>query len=68
MAKKKTKKRPCLVSDSKYEGKYVVFGASGTDIVASGSNPTTVVNVARRQGISIPSITFVPRKGITCAY
>lgn len=68
MAKKKRKIIQPLVGDSRYEGKYVAFGASGKNIIASGKNPGTVIKKARNQGIETPAIVFVPKKGVTCVY
>ena len=68
MSKKSRKNTQPLVSDSKYEGKYVAFEASGKGIIASGKNPGTVVKKARNKGIKTPVIVFVPEKGVTCVY
>ena len=68
MVKRSQRNTRPLVSDSKYEGKYVAFGASGKNIVASGKNPGTVIKKAREKGIASPAIVFVPEKGVTCVY
>ena len=65
MTKKNTQP---LVKDSKYQGQYVAFASSGNDIIASGKNPSDVIDKARKQGIDVPSIAYVPKEGIISAY
>ena len=69
MAKKVSKKHQSLATNPKYQGKYVIFGSSGSrDIVASGRNLGTVIEKARSQGVDVPAIVFVPKKDTTCIY
>ncbi len=64
MAKKKsTRKVERLVVDAKYEGKYVAFDpAVGRKVMASGRNAGAVVARARKLGVEVPAIMFVPRR------
>ncbi len=68
MAKKKTIKRTPLVSDSKYEGKYVAFGVQGKKVIASSKNPGSVIKRARDLGVESPAIVFVPERNVICVY
>jgi hypothetical protein len=62
MAKKKTRKIEDLVVDAKYEGKYVAFDpAVGQRVIAFGRNAGAVVAKARKLGVEVPAIMFVPR-------
>lgn len=57
------------VNVRKYAGKYVTFDpATGKKIIASSSNPSTVIKKARRRGVDVPAIVFVPNKDTTCLY
>ena len=50
-------------------GKYIAFNPStGKKVIASGPNPATVIKKARQQGVDIPAIVFVPKKGTTFLY
>lgn len=62
------RERRQLIKNPKYQGKYVAFSASGKKVIASGSNPGTVVEKARKQGVKVPAIVFVPRKDIAYIY
>ncbi len=62
------KERRLLVKNPKYQGKYVAFSASGNRVIASGSNPGAVVEKARKQGVDVPAIVFVPRKDVAYIY
>jgi len=69
MAKSTAKNYKKLIGGSQYQGKYVVFGSLGSkNIVASGPNLGTVIKKARSQGIDVPAVVFVPKKGTTCIY
>lgn len=69
MAKEKRRKTDILVLESKYEGKYVAFDPSGgKSIIASGKNPGAVVARARRLGVEVPAIVFVPKSRIPLIY
>lgn len=62
MAKKKSPKTEGLVVDAKYQGKYVAFNPSaGTKVIASGSDAGAVVARARKLGVEVPAIIFVPK-------
>lgn len=51
------------VVNAKYEGKYVAFDPSlGTKIIASGENAGAVVARARKLGVEVPAVIFVPRR------
>jgi hypothetical protein len=63
MAKKRGRKVERLVVDAKYEGKYVAFDpAVGQKVIASGRNAGAVVARARKLGVEVPAIMFVPRR------
>ena len=69
MAKNTNKQRRALVTDRKYQGKYVAFSPSeGKKIIASGQNPGVVIQKARKQGVAVPAIVFVPKKDVACIY
>jgi hypothetical protein len=63
------KKRQALVTERKYQGKYVAFSPSeGKKIIAFGRDPGVVIQKARRKGVSVPAIVFVPEEGVTYIY
>lgn len=65
MAKRAAKKSKKYVG----KGKYIAFNPSTSKrVIASGSNPATVIKRARSQGVEIPAIVFVPEKDTTCLY
>ena len=69
MTKKNIINKQVLVSEKKYEGKYVAFDASkGKKIVASGRNPGRLIDKVRRMGISVPTIVFVPKHNAAYIY
>ena len=69
MAKRVIQNKRVLVNDKKYEGKYVAFDSSkGKKIVASGKNPGTLIEKARKLGVSIPAIVFVPKGNVAYIY
>lgn len=58
-----------LITEEGYEGKYVVLRSiSDRTVVASGNDPETVMQEARKQGIANPVIFFVPSHDITLVY
>jgi hypothetical protein len=62
MATKRGKKIEDLVVDARYEGKYVAFDpAVGQKVIAFGRNAGAVVAQARKLGVEVPAIMFVPR-------
>ena len=60
---------PPLVSDKRYEGKYValVFQPEST-VVAYGDDPAEVLKEARAAGFPDPVITFVPESDVVLMY
>lgn len=69
MAKKPSKNNRVLVTDKRYEGKYVAFDTSkGKKIIASGRNPGKLIEKVRRMGVSTPSIVFVPKHDAAYIY
>ncbi len=69
MAGKTVTNKQVLVTDKKYEGKYVAFDSSkGKKIIASGRNPGKLIEKARRLGVSIPAIVFVPKGNAAYIY
>jgi hypothetical protein len=53
-----------------YQGKYVALASTGkkVTIVASGFKVDAVIAKARRKGIEVPSIVFVPKKDVAYIY
>ena len=69
MAKKRVKNMKVLVSDKKFEGKYVAFDASkGKNIIASGRDPGKLIDKVREMGVSVPAIVFVPKENMAYIY
>ena len=69
MTKENAKNTQVLVTEEKYEGKYVAFDSSkGKKIIASGKNPGKLISKARKLGVSIPSIVFVPKGNAAYIY
>ncbi len=69
MVNRNAKNKQVLVTEKKYEGKYVAFDASaGKKIVASGRNPGRLIDKVRRMGISVPTIVFVPKHNAAYIY
>ena len=63
MAKKTNRKAEDLVVDAKYEGKYVAFDpAVSPKVIAFGRDAGAVVAKARKLGVAVPAILFVPRR------
>lgn len=64
MAKKTAKSLP-LVMEREYQGRYVALNPSkGNKIIASGRDPGAVIRKARKKGVSVPAIVFVPREDV----
>jgi len=68
MAKKTNKKSSNVASNPKYQGKYVAFAATGTEVIAAGKDPSVVINRARKKGIKVPSIEVIIPENAMCAY
>ena len=69
MAKNPHKQRRARITDRKYQGKYVAFNPSeGKKIIASGRDPGVVIQKARKKGVSVPAIVFVPKEGVAYIY
>lgn len=69
MAKKENRKTEGLVVDARYEGKYVAFDpAAGKKVIASGKSAGTVVARARKLGVKVPAILFVPKSNESLVY
>ena len=57
-----------LLTQEKYQGKYVAFGVDDKRIVAFGSDPGIVISRARAQGVEDPAIVFVPKTNVAYVY
>ena len=69
MAKRVKNSQQVLVTDKKYEGKYVAFDPSkGKKIIASDKNPGKLIDKVRKMGISVPAIVFVPKQDMAYIY
>ncbi len=69
MAKKPLKGLQLLVNEQRYEGKYVAFDPSKlSGVIASGRNPGAVIEKARKLGVDVPGIVFVPREDVAYIY
>jgi len=69
MIDKNIKNKRALVTDKKYEGKYVAFDSSkGRKIIASDRNPGKLIDKARKMGIDVPLIVFVPKGNTAYIY
>jgi hypothetical protein len=65
----KSKRNQVLIAEKGYEGKYVALrSVSDRTVVASGNDPETVMQEARKQGMTNPVIFFVPSHDITLVY
>jgi len=64
-----TRATRALVTDSRYEGQYVAFDpAKGRKIIAHDRNAGAVIDKARKLGVAVPAVVFVPRNDITYIY
>jgi len=55
--------KKAIVNNKKYVGKYVAMASfNKRAVVASGVNPTAVVNRAVEKGYSSPVVIYVPNK------
>jgi len=69
MAKKSLKTIQVLVNEKCYQGKYVALDPSKhKGVIASGRNPGAVIEKARKFGVDVPAIVFVPREDVAYIY
>lgn len=69
MAKTKKKDICGSVTKIRYEGQYIAFDPSkGKKIIAHARNAGAVINKARKLGVAVPAIIFVPRSDLTYIY
>jgi len=58
-----------LVTDKKYEGKFVALRSpADTTIIAYGDDPCEVSRLAAERGVEEPVIFFVPEADVTYVY
>jgi len=58
-----------LMTNKKYEGKYVAFDPEKSEkVLAFGQNAGTVIKKARERGAQTPAILFVPKKNTAYIY
>lgn len=58
-----------LVTDRRYEGKYVAMASfASRKVIASGDNPASVVERAQKKGVTSPVLVFIPKKNVTHIY
>lgn len=58
-----------LVSQKKYLGKYVALQSFTINkVVASGENPSDVLERAQKKGHKTPVLLYVPEKALTHVY
>ena len=61
--------KSCPANSKKTGSEYVAFDTNeGNKVVASGSNVGTVIDNARRKGVEVPAVLFVPQEGVTYIY
>ncbi len=65
---KKPKQCRLLAHEQKYQGKYVAISPGEEKIIASGQDPAAVIEKARKKGVSVPAIVFVPKKNVAYIY
>jgi len=58
-----------LVTEKRYEGKYVALESfTNNRVVSSGKNPARVLSAAAKKGVAHPVLVFVPRGDIAHIY
>lgn len=58
-----------LLSDKKYEGKFVALcSPSDTTVIAYGDDPCKVSRISAKRGVEEPVIFFVPEADVKYAY
>jgi hypothetical protein len=69
MAKTSKKNVRALITQAGYEGQYVAFDpAKGRKIIASDCDAGVVIDKARKLGVAVPAVVFVPRRDVTYIY
>ena len=68
MKAKKPKQCRLLARQQKYQGKYVAISPEEEKVIASGQDPAAVIEKARKKGVSVPAIVFVPKKDVAYIY
>ena len=62
-------KKPYSTKVSKSKPNYVAFDpANFKKAITSGSNVGTVIDDARRKGVEVPAVIFIPKEGVTYLY
>jgi len=62
-------KRQILVKNKRYEGKYVAFRSfNDRRVVASGKNPSDVLNKSKKKGAKTPVLVFVNKDNTAYIY
>lgn len=58
-----------LITEHKYAGKYVALKSfSDNDVVASGDEPSLVLEQAIQNGVDSPVLMFIPENNIAQVY
>jgi len=69
MAKMKVTNSGRILSAKKYRGNYVAMATTGScKVVAKAKKAGEVADMARKKGVSVPAIVFVPENNIVCLY
>jgi hypothetical protein len=65
-----TKKNVCgSVTKIEYEGQYIAFDPTkGKKVIAHDRNAGVVISKARKLGVAVPAVVFVPRHDLTYIY
>jgi hypothetical protein len=62
-------KRQILVKNKRYKGNYVAFKSfNDRKVVASGKNPSDVLNKSRKKGAKTPVLVFVNKDDTAYIY
>lgn len=60
---------PVLVTDKKYNGKYVAMQSfNDKTVVASGKDPAKVMAAAIKKGVAAPVIVYIPEENQVNVY
>ncbi len=58
-----------LITDEKYDGKYVALRSLiDREVVASGNDPLNVMDTAKEKGIVSPVVFYIPEHDVTFVY